>query len=67
MMRKLAVTICAAVALALPTAPAGASEPAPPAGVQQCPTGDVGIIVWAIDPKTGTRTELVRACVLITP
>ena len=66
-MRKLLATTCTAAAILFPSSVAVAGETAPPAGVQQCPTGDAGIIVWAIDPKTGERTELVRACVLIAP
>ena len=65
-LRKLIAGACIAAVALLPGA-ARAAEPAPPVGVSQCPTGDVGIIVWAIDPTTGTRTEVVRACVLIAP
>ena len=66
-MRKLFASAALAASLLLPAGIAQAAEPAPPVGVQQCPTGDVGIIVWATDPKTGDRFELVRACVLIAP
>lgn len=66
-MKKLIVSTCIAAGLLLPAPAALADEAAPPVGVQQCPTGDVGIIVWYVDPKTGTRQELIRACVLIAP
>ena len=66
-MRKLIVSTCVVAGLLLPAPGALAADAAPPVGVQQCPTGDAGIIVWYVDPKTGTRQELVRACVLIAP
>lgn len=66
-MKKLIVSTCIVAGLLLPAPAALAAGAGPPVGVQQCPTGDAGIIVWYIDPATGTRQELVRACVLIAP
>lgn len=65
-MKKLFASAALAASLVFPAGIAQAAEPGSPVEVQQCPTGDVGIIVWATDPKTGTRFELVHACVLVT-
>lgn len=57
-MKKALATICAAVALALPAAPAGASEIPPPAGIKDCPAPYVdGFILWIDTRPTGYHEE----------
>lgn len=57
-MRKLIVAASAAVALALPAAPALASEIPPPAGTKRCPAPYThGTIVWVNTGPTGYHEE----------
>jgi hypothetical protein len=51
-MRRLIVSLCAAVALILPVTSASASE-APPVGASACPAGYYGVILWHYDPNSG--------------
>jgi hypothetical protein len=48
-MRKLVVTACLAAALALPAAPAHASDPA---GLKDCPPGYGGFVVYVLKAET---------------
>jgi hypothetical protein len=48
-MKKLLASAAVAVALLLPAASAYASEIPSPAGVDDCPAGSVGRIVWRYD------------------
>ena len=57
-MKKLMLTACAALALAVPAVPASASEIPPPAGTKPCPapyTG--GFILWINTGPTGYHEE----------
>ena len=57
-MKKLIATACALVALALPAAPAAASEIPPPAGTKPCPPPYVrGFILWVDTGPTGYHEE----------
>lgn len=57
-MRKLILAALAAAALALPAAPAAASEIPPPAGTKPCPAPYVGgFILWVNTGPTGYHEE----------
>ena len=66
-MRRLLTSAALVAALALPAAPAAASEPGPPAGVRPCGPMQIGVVVWVADPKTGETQDLVRYCIPIGP
>ena len=57
-LKTVAVALCAAAALVLPVAPAGASEIPPPAGTKPCPPPYVrGFILWVNTGPTGYHEE----------
>jgi hypothetical protein len=59
-MKKLLVSLVAALALLVPASGASASE-APPVGVSMCPSGYYGVVVWHYDATSGYT--YVWACV----
>lgn len=66
-MKKVLAPLALAAALALPAAPAAASETGPPAGIRPCGPMQIGYVVWVYDPFTGTNYDLVAYCVPIGP
>lgn len=62
-MKKLIAAACIAAGALLPASPASAGEPnPPPAGVDECPPGYVGYVVWAWNEKRGYY-EVVAYCI----
>ena len=59
-MKRLLVSVVAAVALVLPSAAAVASD-APPVGFAPCPYPQRGVIVYHTDPRSGTT--YIWACI----
>ena len=61
MVKKLVATAALAAALLVP-ASAGASEAGPIAGVRECDSPYVGVVVYHVDYNTGGR-DLVALCI----
>ncbi|MDQ4125775.1 MAG: hypothetical protein M3134_09275 [Actinomycetota bacterium] len=59
-MRRLLVSLVAAVAVILPASAAGASD-SRPVGINMCPSGYKGVVVWHYDQHSGYT--YVWACV----
>lgn len=61
-MKRLVATAALAAALLLPATPAGASD-GPIAGVRECPSPYIGVIVYHVDYNTGGPVDLVALCI----
>lgn len=61
-MKKILASLALAATVAIPAAPAAASETGLPAGTRSCPPLHYGFIVWVTNPKTGEPQDVFVYC-----